>query len=111
MKNKYKIISKTEAKKWYEISNMFAKSLFPFSEAIKEYNKLSSKNRNEIKRSFDEYDEIRRKKIPKGEADTAWFTCVMVDAHIIATEADVNPLTAIMCINSPLNNNFNVLIK
>ena len=31
------------------------------------------------------YDNIRRRKIPAGEADNAWEISVMVDAHIIAT--------------------------
>lgn len=99
MKNKIIIKSKSEFKKWIDISNLFAKSLISPNEALKQFNRLNSSQRIKIKQSFDEYDRIRRIKIPKGENDSAWTLSVMVDSHIIATEFDINPLTAVMCID------------
>ena len=66
--------------------------------------------RNSIKRAFALYDDVRRKKIPKGEA-AAWETSVMVDAHIVATEFDIDPLTVVMCINPPCKLNKRVYVK
>lgn len=61
--------------------------------------------------TFEEYDQKRRIKIPKGEIDSAWTISVMVDAHIIATEYNVDPLTVIMCLNSPCKINERIVIK
>ena len=35
----------------------------------------------------------------------AWDILVMVDAHIIATEYNIDPLTVMMCLNAPCKNN------
>jgi len=78
---------------------------------IKQFNLLKPMIRSAIRRKFDNYDDIRRKKIPKGEVDSAWEISVMVDAHIIATEYDINPLTAIMCINPPCKVNEKVYVR
>lgn len=98
MKNKYVIRSKRDFSHWVEISNLFAKSLISPNEALKQFNMLSPSQRIEIRKLFAKYDDIRREKIPKGESDSAWEISVMVDAHIIATEYNIDPLTAIMCI-------------
>lgn len=98
MKVKCRFISEAEFQKWIQISNLFAKSLIPPREALKQFNSLDSSQKNSVKRKFASYDDVRRKKIPKGESDSAWETSVMVDAHIIATEFDVDPLTVVMCV-------------
>lgn len=110
MKSKYVIINKSKAENWFLTANMFAKSLCPYEIALKQFNQLDAKKRVEIKKQFDIYDNIRRKNITKGEEAT-YFTSVMVDANIIATEFDINPLTAILCINSPCKPNERVVIK
>lgn len=38
---------------------------------IKQFNLLKPMIRSAIRREFDNYDDIRRKKIPKGEVDSA----------------------------------------
>lgn len=111
MKTKIKFISKMESKKWLQISNLFAKSLVSPAEALRQFNSLDATARNSIKRAFALYDDVRRKKIPKGEADSAWETSVMVDAHIVATEFDIDPLTVVMCINPPCKLNERVYVK
>ena len=98
---KYKIISKSDCKKWINVSNLLAKSLINYSEALRQFNSLSANVRLNIKKSFQEYDNIRHRRIPACEADNAWEISVMVDAHIIATENNIDPLTAIMCIIAP----------
>ncbi len=35
----------------------------------------------------------------------------MVDAHIVATEFDIDPLTVVMCINPPCKLNERVYVK
>ena len=112
MKSKFKIISSDRADKWVLPANLFAKSQCPLPVVIKQFNALSSRQRNDIVKLFREYDEIRRAKIPKDDAtDDAWITCVMVDAHIIATEYNVDPLTVIMCIGAPCKSNEKVVVK
>ena len=91
--------SRAEVNKWINISNIFAKSMISADNALVQFNKLTPAQRLEIKNSFSKYDQIRRRKIPKGEMDSAWALSVMVDAHIIATEFDVDPLTAVMCVD------------
>lgn len=111
MKAKTKFISKIASKQWIQISNLFAKSLISPTEALRQFNSLDATARSSIKRTFTLYDDVRRKKIPKGETDSAWKTSVMVDAHIVATEFDIDPLTVVMCINPPCKLNERVYIK
>lgn len=111
MKIKYKIISNKEALKWYNLSNLFAKSLCPINIAIHQFNQLSSYERSNIKKEFKKYDDIRRIKIPKGESDATWFTSVMVDANIIATDFNIDPITAVMCLTPPCRINERIIVK
>lgn len=111
MKNKFKKLAKSDAKKWVEVSNLFAKSLINSDEAIREFNSLSANTRTKIRTAFKEYDNLRRQKIPAGEMDSAWEISVMVDAHILATENDTDPLTIIMCLSAPCKNNEQISIK
>lgn len=97
---KYKIISKRDCERWINVSNLLAKSLINYSEALRQFNSLPANVRLNIKKTFQEYDNIRRRRIPACEADNAWEISVMVDAHIIATENNIDPLTAIMCISA-----------
>lgn len=99
MKNKIVFKSKKEIVSWISIANLLAKSRISHIEALKQFNALSAIQRTKIKMAFDEYDEIRRKNIPAGEMNSNWEISVMVDAHIIATENNIDPLTALMCIN------------
>ena len=108
---KYKSITRATAKKWFLTSNVFAQSLISPTTALKEYNTLTKQQRIEIKQLFSKYDDIRRKKIPSGEADSAWLISVMVDSHIIATEYSINPLTAVMCLTPPCSPAENIFIK
>jgi hypothetical protein len=93
------------------IANLFAKSLCPYRLALKQFNSLSAKSRSEINRLLNKYDEIRRKKINNNETEDAWFTCVMVDAHIIAAEYDIDPLTVIMCPQAPCKLNEVIIVN
>ena len=111
MKNRVIIKPKREFIKWISISNLFAKSMISPNDALKQFNGLNSTQRIKIKQSFDEYDKTRRNKIPKGETDSAWELSVMVDAHIIATEFGIDPLTAVMCISSPCKPNERIIFK
>lgn len=98
MKNKIVFKSQKDFVKWVTVSNMFAKSRIMPMVALKQFNSLKANQRTNIKKAFEEYDQKRRIKIPKGEIDSAWTISVMVDAHIIATEYNVDPLTVIMCL-------------
>ena len=111
MKNKIIIKSKEEFMKWICISNLFAKSLISPIIALKQFNGLNATQRIKIKQSFDKCDKTRRIKIPKGETDSAWELSVMVDSHIIATEFDIDPLTAVMCITPVCKANEQVVFK
>lgn len=108
---KCKIISKRDFEKWINVSNLLAKNLINYSEALRQFNSLPANVRLNIKKTFQEYDNIRRRKIPACEADNAWEISVMVDAHIIATENHIDPLTAIMCISAPCKVNEHLIIK
>ena len=111
MKNKIVFKSQKDFVKWVTVSNMFAKSRIMPMVALKQFNSLKANQRTNIKKAFEEYDQKRRIKIPKGEIDSAWTISVMVDAHIIATEYNVDPLTVIMCLNSPCKINERIVIK
>lgn len=111
MKNKVVFKQKAEFAKWIAISNLFAKSLISPSIALRQFNALTPVQRKDISNSFAEYDKIRRTKIPKGETDSAWEISVMVDAHIIATEFNIDPLTAVMCLNPLCKANESVFIR
>lgn len=94
-----------------ERNNLFAKSRIMPQIALRQFNELSPVQRIKIKKSFDEYDKIRRNKIPTGEIDPAWELSVMVDAHIIATENNIDPLTAVMCIYPVCKSSKRVVLK
>lgn len=112
MKNNCIIISKNEAVKWYSIANLFAKSLFPFDQAIKQFNSLTAYERKDICYQFKKYDEKRQNKIPKDEnVNSHWAMSLLVDSNIIATEFGIDPLTACLCIHPPCKNNQRVIIK
>lgn len=110
MKNKVVFISKGHAAKWISIANSFARSLCPSNVALKQFNRLSSKDRCEIKRRFEVCDKIRVTKIPKNEEE-AWLLSVMVDAHIIATSFDVDPLAVTMCLCAPCKPSERIIIR
>lgn len=111
MRNKIIFKPKSEFIKWIKISNLFAKSMISSSDALKQFNELNATQRIKIKQAFDECDKTRRQKIPIGEADSAWELSVMVDAHIIATEYNIDPLVAMMCITPPCKANERVYFK
>lgn len=111
MKNKVVFISQGDFLKWTAISNMFAKSRIKPMAALKQFNSLSAKQRIDIKKTSEEYDQKRRMIIPKDENSLAWEISVMVDAHIIATEYDIDPLTVMMCIDPPCKNDKRVIVK
>lgn len=111
MKNKYVFKSVADFKKWTTVGNIFAKSLCPTEEVLKQYNKLSSAQRINIKKKFLECDKIRQKRIPSKENSYAWEIGIMVDAHIIACEYDIDPLTAVLCINPLCKPNEIIIVK
>lgn len=111
MKNKVVFKQKSEFVKWVTISNLLAKSLLPPNVALRQFNTLTPAQRKAIANEFAGYDKIRRTKIPKGETDSAWEISVMVDAHIIATEFDIDPLTAVMCLKPLCKANESIFIR
>lgn len=90
--------------------NLLVKSLCPYNIVLRQFNLLSPQIRQEIKARLESCDEIRKKKIPLNDSD-ALLTCIIVDAHIIACEYDIDPLTVIMCINLPCKINERILLK
>jgi len=113
VKKKIRFLTLNDASKWYNIANLFAKSLLSQKEAISQYNSLTPAQRIEIAKQFRTYDELRRKRITASDGDTEsrWETSIMVDAHIIAAEYDIDPVTVIMCFNAPCKSNESVLVK
>ena len=108
-----KFLTPNDVLKWYGIANMFAKSLLSAKEAILQYNGLTSSQRRDIAQQFLAYDELRRKRITSSteNAKARWETSIMVDAHIIAAEYDIDPVTVIMCFKPPCKNNETVLVR
>ena len=94
MKKRIKFLTPNDASKWYGIANMIAQ-------------------RSKIAQQFQSYDELRRKRITARDenAESRWETSIMVDAHIIAAEYDIDPVTVIMCFKAPCKYNENILIK
>lgn len=111
MKIKFKIMSKAELQVWIVTCNLFVKSLISSVEAVKQFNSLDKTAKESIKRAFDMYDDIRRKKLSKDNDESAWIMSVMVDSHIIATEFNIDPLTATMCLNLPCKLDERVYVK
>ena len=113
MKKRIKFLTPDDASKWYGIANMFAKSLISQKEALSQYKRLTPVQRSKIVQQFQSYDELRRKRITARDenAESRWETSIMVDAHIIAAEYDIDPVTVIMCFKAPCKYNENILIK
>ena len=51
MKIKYVLKSKADFQKWVTIGNVFAKSLCPVNEVLKQYNNLTASQRTAIKKT------------------------------------------------------------
>lgn len=96
---------------WIAASNLLAKSRILPKTALVQFNQLNAQQRAKIKAAFDECDKVRRIKITTGETESAWKISIMVDAHIIATENNIDPLTAVMCINPLCRNSERILSK
>lgn len=111
MKNKTVFKTKAELRDWILCSNLFAQSYIYPKEALRQFNKLSSKERIKISRSFSNCDEVRRRNIPKGEDEETFLLSVLVDSHIIATEFNVDPLTAIMCVRPICRSDEKIIVK
>ena len=110
MKIKYITMSKSKFLALLKQYNLLVKSLCPYNIVLRQFNLLNPQMRQEIKTRLELCDKIRKTKIPSNEGD-AILTCIMVDAHIIACEYDVDPLTVIMCINLPCKINERILLK
>ena len=110
MKNRITIKSKAEFNKWLDIANLFAKSMCSYNEVLKQFNGLSSQERIEIKRQFDMCDEVRKTKISTTDQE-AWILGIMVDAHIIATQYNIDPLTVVCCLNPICKSHERVVVR
>lgn len=111
MRTKYVFKSRNDFQRWIDTGNILAKSLCPVKEIWTQYNTLSSAQRLAIQKRFSEYDDIRRKKIQELGDPSAWAIGVMVDAHIIACEYNIDPLTAILCVNPICRSNEKIMLK
>lgn len=111
MKTKYVFKSKADFQRWIDTGNRLAQSLCPAKEIWIQYNTLSSAQRLAIQKRFSEYDDIRRKKIRELDNPSAWAIGVMVDAHIIACEYNIDPLTAILCVKPICRPNEKIIIR
>ncbi len=110
MKNKSIIKSKSEFNKWLDIANLFAQSMCSYNEVLKQFNNLSSQERIEIKRQLKICDEVRRTKISTTNQED-WIIGIMVDAHIIASQYDIDPLTVVGCLNPICKSNERLFIR
>lgn len=110
MNKKVIIKSKSEFSKWLDSANLFAKSMCSYNEVLKQFNTMSRQERIQIKRQLDKCDEVRRRKISTTDQE-AWIIGIMVDAHIIATEHNVDPLTVISCLNPICKPNERLFIR
>ena len=109
-----KIISIKEANEWYCIANLFAKSMLSQAEAIKGYNELSLQKRIAIQRAFKELDKSRNNTMEGAEQEEKeqhFSISVFVDAHIVATEFDTDPVVVLMCVRPPFPVSQRVFVK
>lgn len=110
MKIKVSIKSKKDVSNWISICNLMAKSMCDHKIALSQFNALSPSDRTTIKKRLNECDNIRRTKIPNTEQE-AWIIGIMVDAHIIACEYDIDPLAVLLCVNSICKPNEKIIVK
>lgn len=110
MKAKIVIKNKRDVLKWIEISNVMARSMCDSNTALMQFNSITPSDRLNIKKRFSECDDIRRKKIPNTERE-AWLIGIMVDAHILACEYNLDPLAVVMCVNPLCRSNERIFAK
>lgn len=111
MKTKCEIISKAKYTNWIKASNIFAKSEIKSTEALKQYKALTVDERIAIKKEIASRDEIRKKQSADTMDISAYEMSVLIDLNIIATEYDIDPLAAAMCVNPPCKISSNIFIK
>ena len=110
MKSKIAIKTRKVFNDWLDIGNLFAKSLCDREEILRQFNALSETDRIKIKKRLDDCDIIRRTKITNTEIED-WTIGIMVDAHIIATEYEIDPLTVILCTKPICKNNEKIILR
>lgn len=98
MKNKIAFKSWRDINLWISISKVMANSLISPSVALKQFNELAAKDREGIKKSLEYCDVLRREKINRDDK-YEWELSMFVDAHIVATEYNIDPIVVFMCAN------------
>ena len=110
MKTRVVIKNKKDVLKWLDACNLLARSMCNYDTVLSQFNSLSPNDRKTIKTLLNECDETRKKKIPNTEQE-AWLIGIMVDAHIIACEYNIDPLTVMLCINPICKANERLICK
>ena len=110
MKSDVVIVTKKDYNAWLDVGNLFAKSICDRNEVLRQFNQLSYYDRIIIKKEFNVCDKIRKNKMPYANQEDLIIS-IMVDAHIIATEYKIDPLTAILCIKPICKPNEKILLR
>lgn len=108
---KYVIKAKKDIEQWISSQNTIIHSLRPHKIALQQFNNLTSSDRSKIKKRIEECDQKRRERIPNDESGDAWQINIMVDAHIIAYEYNIDPLAVILCVCPPCKPSEKIIAK
>lgn len=112
MKAKIRFVQRKIFQNQMDALNLFVDSMLPYDEALKQYNGLTELERKSIVQSIKQYDKIRNEKLHSVDNGAQiWQTSGMVDAHIIATEHNIDPLVVVMCRGMPKKSNEKIIVK
>lgn len=108
---RYVIKTKKDIEQWISSQNAIIHSLCPHELALQQFNNLASSDRSKIKKRIEECDKIRRKRMTNDESWDAWRINIMVDAHIIAYEYNIDPLAVVLCVCPPCKPSEKIITK
>ena len=94
---KYARIKKKKLLQIMSAYNLLCHSLQDWTVIIKEYNSLSSSQRNAIVQEEKLREKLLKEKLTNSDEDM-YLTCSMVNLNIIASKFDIDPATVCLCI-------------
>ena len=103
-------VSRKEIWQKVNVNKLLAKSLENTQVIINQFNKLKPNERLEIKKAYSMREEKLKKTLIEIDEDK-YFTAVMIELNIIASQYNIDPATVCMCIDSPCMCNEKLILK
>lgn len=103
-------VSSKEIWQRVNVDKLLAQSLENTQVIINQFNKLKPNERIEIKKEYSIREEKLKKTLIEIDEDK-YFTAIMIELNIIASQYNIDPATVCMCIDPPCMCNEKLILK